>query len=514
MRALLSLLAIAFGLVALRILQHKAFTIDEFQYAHASWLVAHGQIPYRDFFNDRFPLLYQALGSLPFLKNARPQDIILLRWAVLPVLIAIAALHAFLNHGRGALLGVVLLLSTSTFTTRATEIRPDALAFALFLAAIALLSSERLDPRLAAFLAGCLVAASLWTSLKAVIYGSVFLLLFKRRKILPLFLAGFAVIVALIATYLLLSHSMTDWFTWSVRWAFVHEAQYPAFPRYTTALPFLRDYWWVVAFGVIGWVKDLRSSDFLLVFALPLTLLSFAIQRAPFEYSLIPFIGILTIFASRGVVMTLERWRVATIVLCAYGLSIGAFRSWQSSAPIADLQLQTLRRLGAITSPTDAVYDNSGSYFARPNAWYFFYTDEVLRRRLGNSMTTAVEEALLRSQAPAVMMDLRFNGLPAQLQTFIVEHYQPYCGDIRLWGMRFSPDADGRFWAIQSGSYFVYPAAPLVVDGNRIATTVFHLDAGEHRVSGPIAFSILWLPRDGKTYVPAAPPPRSLFSFL
>src|SRR5207253_5203850 len=127
----------------------------------------------------------------------------------------------------------------------------------------------------------------------------------------------FAAIAALIAAYLLLSHSMTDWFTWSVKWAFVHEAQYPGFPRYTTALPFLRDYWWIVAFGLIGWVKDLRSSETLLVLALPLTLLSFAIQRAPFEYSLVPFIGILTIFAGRGLLMTRERWRIATIVVCA-----------------------------------------------------------------------------------------------------------------------------------------------------------------------------------------------------
>ena len=120
----------------------------------------------------------------------------------------------------------------------------------------------------------------------------------------------------------------------------------------------------------------------------------------------------------------------------------------------------------------------------------------------------------MRSQAPAVMMDLRFNGLPPQLQAFILEHYQPYCGDIRLWGMRFGRGMDGRFWAIQSGSYFVYPPSPLVIDGNHIATPVFHLDAGAHQVRATSAFSILWLPRDGNTYVPAAPPPRSLFSFL
>src|SRR4029077_20902736 len=234
------------------------------------------------------------------------------------------------------------------------------------------------------------------------------------------------------------------------------------------AVPFLRDYWWLLVFGLAGWLADLRSGETLLLFALPSTFLSFAIQRAPFEYSLIPFIGILTIFASRGVLWLVERWRIATMILCAYGVSIAAFRSWQLGAPIADLQLATLRRLAAATSPSDAVYDNSGAYFARPHAWYFYYTDEVLRRRLGDSMTGAAEEAIRRSQAPAVVMDLRFNGLPPQLQAFIRDHYQPYCGDLRLWGMRFGPAANAEFWAIKDGAYFVSPPAAVTIEGSRI----------------------------------------------
>ena len=38
--------------------QERFFTIDEYQWGHASWLVATGQIPYRDFYEHHLPLGY------------------------------------------------------------------------------------------------------------------------------------------------------------------------------------------------------------------------------------------------------------------------------------------------------------------------------------------------------------------------------------------------------------------------------------------------------------------------
>jgi len=557
---LLSALAVLFGSLAIAILRFKHFTIDEFQYAHAAWLVAHRQIPYRDFFNDRFPLLYQALGAVPALKTAEPEDIILLRWMMLPLLAVTVVIHALMNRHGGrviAILGVVILLGTSTFTARATEIRPDPLAFALFLAAITVLSGEYFADRMAAFIAGLLVAASLWASLKVVYYGCIFVVALlldiffnrpkRRERFLrqdSMFLAGFAIVAALIGTYLWLSGSMSDWFNWSVKWAYVHEAHYPRVPWIRTSAPFLRDYWWIVVLGAVGWLIDLsrevrsRQADrreMLLLLALPSTLLSFAAQRAPFEYSLIPFIGILTIYASRGLVLlfgAVHRLRPTLravampilIVACGCGAILSFVRSRQAMWPRLDGQLATLHQLGVVTGSTDAIYDNTGAYFARPHAWYFFYTDELLRRRLSATMTADVEQALLRSQAPAVLIDLRFKGLPPELQRFIEEHYQPYGGDLCLWGMRFgpAPAIDGQFWAIQNGAYFIDPVevlqrGTLTIGGHRITSQVFTLPLGENRVAytgRPSAFSILWLPRDRKPYAPTVSPLRSLFSFL
>ena len=38
--------------------QHRFFTIDEYQYGHATWLVAQGERPYLDFYEHHFPLSY------------------------------------------------------------------------------------------------------------------------------------------------------------------------------------------------------------------------------------------------------------------------------------------------------------------------------------------------------------------------------------------------------------------------------------------------------------------------
>jgi hypothetical protein len=38
--------------------QRRFFTIDEYQYGHATWLVSQGQRPYLDFYEHHFPLSY------------------------------------------------------------------------------------------------------------------------------------------------------------------------------------------------------------------------------------------------------------------------------------------------------------------------------------------------------------------------------------------------------------------------------------------------------------------------
>src|SRR5450432_1007740 len=131
--------AIASWVEVARLGLFKRFSIDEFQYAHAAWLVSHGALPYRDFFEFHFPLPY--LGYSLFVNDS-PGSIAHLRL----VMLASFALTSFalyrINRREGvalALTAPIVAATSAPFVFFATEIRPDAVAFSLFITALSLL---------------------------------------------------------------------------------------------------------------------------------------------------------------------------------------------------------------------------------------------------------------------------------------------------------------------------------------------------------------------------------------
>src|SRR6185295_17326952 len=97
-----------FAVLAVKLALDKYFTIDEFQYAHAAWLVAHGSVPYRDFFEVHHPLVYQVLSPVFLLRGDDPTAIVGLRAGMLAFLalacVSAARLSAERDSGRAAAL--------------------------------------------------------------------------------------------------------------------------------------------------------------------------------------------------------------------------------------------------------------------------------------------------------------------------------------------------------------------------------------------------------------------------
>jgi hypothetical protein len=101
--------------------------------------------------------------------------------------------------------------------------------------------------------------------------------------------------------------------------------------------------------------------------------------------------------------------------------------------------------------------------------------------------------------------------LPVSLTRNLREHFQPYDADLWLWGQRFSANRTPlAFEAVRDADYFVEPEAvaasgTFAIDGNVVASTVFHLSRGLHRIeyAGRVPqFSVLWLPADKQRYRP------------
>jgi hypothetical protein len=177
-------------------------------------------------------------------------------------------------------------------------------------------------------------------------------------------------------------------------------------------------------------------------------------------------------------------------------------------------QLGVLERVGRLTDPTDVAYDNSGGYVARPHAYRYFYTDSFLRESMPDTLVSEVPQAIFDRGAVLHLRDLRFDTLPAALRSFLTQHFQPLDGDIALWGQHLVVPADGRleatFLAVREDRYFVTPPAALergslTIDGVRVREPVFDLAKGAHRIAyegPPGEIDILWLPRDGQTWLP------------
>ncbi|MCP3139204.1 hypothetical protein [Pyxidicoccus xibeiensis] len=533
------------GVQALRLALHKAFSIDEFQYAHAAWLVARGQVPYRDFFEVHFPLVYQVLAPLFRLLGDEPLNVLALRGAMLLPLAGACVAVALLNRREerlAMLLSPVLLLALPPFMRFATEVRPDALAIALFLGALAALSLRPATPA-RGFAAGALFVAAVWGSQKVLFYGAVVGValaadLVVRRGRAPAlvpapraFLAGAFGVLAAVAAYLTVSDAWGAWWQWCFVWASEHQRHYPGFSSSKYLLPVLAEQPWCFTLAALGFAATVRrwwragharwsDSDALLLLAVPATFGSYALQRAPFPYSLLPLLGVLAPFMARGVAEVF-RWlrtpkaRVAGAVALAGLLAVQAVRLEALLEGGGNArQREVLARIATLTGPEDVVYDNSGGYVSRPHAHFYFYTDAYLRGAEAARLAREIPEALVATGCVLRVDDLRTSGLPPSLRRFLTEHYQPLDGDLSLWGQRYEPPGagplEGRFLAVRDGRYFVEPEdvlsrGALFIDGTRVTEPELTLPKGPHavRYEGPAgAFHLLWLPRDGRRWTP------------
>lgn len=540
----------------------KVFAIDEFTYAHAAWLFSKGQLPWRDFFEVHVPLLYQSLSMVFTLGGDDPTLITSMRWLMLgPVLLTTWAMWRINRDTSGvmAICGPILALLITDHVIRWIEIRPDVLAFSLVLTAVALPYATRPGPRARAILAGIAFALACWTTQKVYYYGSVFIAawvadMFLWRKtrsdtaryILgePRWFAAGALIVGFCAAgYLTLTGTWADWWEWTIAWGAKHQDKYPGFSWHNHSFRLVQDYWWILIFTVIGLTATIRKlgngsdshpTDQLLVGLLVSTFLSVAIQQAAFAYSYIPLVNMCCIFAARGM---MELWHLsraaskkgslspifvvfACLILVVFMAHRAGTKLSKQAARTNDYQLSILKDINRLTDPDDTIYDNSGSFVSRPHAYFMFFTDARTRKSDATALANEVPQAILSTQAVAELRDSRFKGLPNPLKRFIEAHFQPYNGDIRLWGSRFQNSKQSSFTAVKTGKYFVEPAAiatsgELLIDGEAVGDT-FDLTRGQHTVEYRGAsknFYILWMPRDGNRWRPL-PGARARFSVV
>lgn len=540
-----------------RLAVENEIALDEMQYAHGGWLLGRGEMIYRDFFEHHQPLLHQVLAALWGFLEDDPTHVLTLRLLLLPVfalaIVAATSLNRDLAGPRAAWVTPPLLLMCTPLSGMAIQIRPDVLGAALFLVALAALARGRRGrPVLWAFVAGFAAAASLGATLKLVVYGLVFPVALivdveaaRRRADGPrllvrpsAFVGGAGAFVIPLVLWLAARGSLAAYWSWGVEFNVRHQQVYPGTGWMRNALQiFERSPWLPIlaAFGILATWRALRSGsgdrdlDWLVLGAIPTTAASFTWQTAPYLYSAIPLLLILGLFAARGVAAVVGRldteirggsgpgplFAVVLIVLLGVGevrqSLVGLERVGERTN---DRQLETLGRLGQLTTPDDPVFHLWGGQIARPSPHFFHFIEAATKKIEAERLRREVVPAMIESGTTVYLHHPLFERLPVEIRSYLVSRFLPLDEDLWIYGERFVPEdgvAQGTFDVVRDGEYFVWPptavaeAATLSVGPAAVTSPIFRLERGRVpvRYEGPEPeLFLVWLPRDGQPFPP------------
>jgi hypothetical protein len=554
---LLAVALVVLGKNAVELCRDKAYAIDEFLYVHRAWSFLQPEGGLLSSIG-RGDLFVPAMVMAPFTAAGGddPATMIYVRLSMLiGLLVALGAVavlaacsDAIDRRGRHgvALLAAVLVLGDPTVMKHLIEVRPDCVALALLLAALAILRWQRLGDRAAAVIAGLLVFAACMSSVKTFFVGAglgpiVALDLWASARGRPQvtrsaiwFIAGFgACVVVLLAVILTTSTPGAFWRGFYEAKQF-HEQHYTPIPLGRFFWPYVKLAWPVIGMAIVAataigaetWRRWRAQGglhpDLLLVLVWLGAWASYLVQKAGYPYSLIPVGVVSALLAARGIGLVAgaieERrrvlWAAGALVLVGFtALSLGRVKPRHSN----EGQIAVQRRIGGLTRSDDAAYDLSASYVYRPRGHRFAFVDRSRRLALHDEIVKEVPRSLIEREVVLFVWDVRFASRwrNTPLGEFIFRNYQPRSSELFFWGRRYELQAgeplSDRFRAVKSGRYFVHPARAaerIRIDGQPIDGPIVELEAGVHPIdirgaekTGDVY--VVWLPADGQPFNPA-----------
>jgi len=167
--------AAAVAALRMMLLLHFRIDSDETQHLHVVWGWSQGLLPYRDFFDNHMPLFHILCVPLLRLAGERPETLLLVRFAMLPLFAAMVLLTyritASIYSKRAAVWATAIGCLAPQFFLSSIEFRTDILWATSWLAAVAILVCGPLTSRrfaLAGLALGIAAATSAKTSMLVV----------------------------------------------------------------------------------------------------------------------------------------------------------------------------------------------------------------------------------------------------------------------------------------------------------------------------------------------------------
>jgi hypothetical protein len=490
--------------------QHRFFTVDEYQYGHATWLVSQGERPYLDFYEHHFPLSYVlhaplADGDASFPERALRLRVVAFSYVLFASLLLGLATWRATGNPLAALLAVIIPPSVGFGLMSAVDYRADNFGAFLFLACLALLELNRSAARLGgeaeagatsgrgwlAASCGVLLALSLLMTQKMVVLGgaSVGLLFILDRLrssaggdvaiARPLaFCLGVAATLSIFlaaGAYLGLLGRALDI---TIFEAIAHEVFYPAvswreyvFP-YLCAAPFSTG---VIAILALAYFALAPARD-RIFWGVPLAvaLVGGALIKAQYPYNYVLLCFLIGLCAARGFALLVDliqermsgraqrvqQW--IPLLYCAplalLPSQLGFVRDTTSNLH----QLDLLAKIERYSGPDDAVIDNSGGALFRQHGSYFYQHGRAHRTMFEDYFATQLVDDYRRSQALLWLIDYRLLDLPEAVHSYFMSHYVRVDGSLFALGFH-SPRSRGDelvvdIDVIKAGDYYVFPA--------------------------------------------------------
>lgn len=501
--------------------QTRFFSVDEYQFGHATWLVSQGQVPYRDFFEHHFPASYVLHAPLLPADGSFSERALALRRIVFGYLLGLALLLGvgtgwITRNAPAALLSSFVPLAGGFGLMSAIDYRADNFAAALCLAALVLADANRSARRRSlALLSGALAGLAVaMTQKMLVVAGGTFAILLalelwgRARGRSDRWLARPAHVLVGAAAAPALFVAAGAWlgvlpkaFELTVLQAFQHEADYPGIGVWRYLQPYLADTPWTTGATGICFLVALAAVPAARFWRVPVVvvLLAGAAIKAQYPYNYVLASWLFGLCAVRGFAWLVEHVKIG-----------GAFAAWSPILyllPLALLpdqlgflvptttnehQLQTLDTIERFSRSDDAVIDGAGGALFRPHGSYYWYHGDFHRLLLADYFANELVEDYRRSAALFWIDDLRQRRLGEPARRHLSEHYVRVGGPLYALGFEFGPDRvqDREIDVLRGGRWFAYAraahaaarAATIEVDGSRVGEAGVELEPGRHRV--------------------------------
>jgi len=410
---------------------HRAIDLDEYEHAHAAWAVAHGQLPYVDFFEHHTPALYFAAAPLfgaPV--DADPRAAVhaliaarLAMWTLTVLCVALTyRLGASWRDADTGAFAALLLVTSAQFLESMLEFRPDVAAVAGVLLAVLAGPS---------FVGGLAFGAALLFTQKAIFAAPGFLAAMAigarpvRRG--AAFAAGVGVPLAAAAAYFAAHHALRAFYFCNVTMnGRLNADTFSPLPRLLSNVVQQPALYLLGAAGLAAALRHLaRDGDRATLTAAAASLAAgvFVIGKAYDQYYalLLPLLAVLG--ASVLVSTSWLRSRAATSVVAVGAVAIFAVTIARNFRP-NDTQLDAIAWVTTNTRATDSYLGGSpGPALFRPHAWfYFFLTGPFATDRDYAALLDGLEAGRVR---PRIVIDDRyFERAPAPLLDFVRARYR------------------------------------------------------------------------------------------